>query len=158
MGGGVAGSSSSNITGGGNASVTDDWGVWGSDAGAGGGSSDAGASETTVELEGLPPPPAGVTFQSALSKGADFSVLAGGEGGREREKELMTVLKTRAKCYKEAGEMKKAVADCTKVRHRAAMHRCIALHCGCMCHLLPFMLWTCRATATVGRTHTCGLV
>ena len=126
MASGVAGSSS------GGGGATDDWGLWGSDAGAGGGSGDAGTSETTVELEGLPPPPAGVSFQSALSKGAGFSsggqfadaikwlVWAEALAGREGRRELATVLKTRAKCYKEAGEMKKAVADCTKVLRCAA--------------------------------------
>lgn len=99
----------------------DDWGL---DSDFGGGN-DTGA---TTELEGLPPPPAGVSASTAKSKGMDnykqgqyadaikwlsWSVIllekAGDDAG------TMEVLSCRASCYKEAGEYKKAVADCTKV-------------------------------------------
>lgn len=103
-------------------SEVDDWGL---DSGFGGGHDEGG---TTTELEGLPPPPAGVTAASAKSKGLDnykqgqyadaikwlsWAVVllekASDDAG------TMEVLSCRASCYKEAGEYKKAVADCSKV-------------------------------------------
>ncbi|CBI22961.3 unnamed protein product, partial [Vitis vinifera] len=100
----------------------DDWGL---DSDFGGGHDNGG---TTTELEGLPPPPAGVTAASAKSKGLDnhkqgqyadaikwlsWAVVllekAGDDAG------TMEVLTCRASCYKEVGEYKKAVADCSKV-------------------------------------------
>lgn len=103
-------------------SEVDDWGL---DSDFGGGHDNGG---TTTELEGLPPPPAGVTAASAKSKGLDnhkqgqyadaikwlsWAVVllekAGDDAG------TMEVLTCRASCYKEVGEYKKAVADCSKV-------------------------------------------
>lgn len=103
-------------------SGSDGWGVnseFGGGNGAGG----------TTELEGLPPPPVGVTALSVKNKGMDnykqgqfadaikwlsWAVIlldrAGDDDG------TMEVLICRASCYKEVGEYKKAVADCTKVR------------------------------------------
>ncbi|EFH59283.1 tetratricopeptide repeat-containing protein [Arabidopsis lyrata subsp. lyrata] len=97
---------------------TEDWGFESFDGGAG----------STTELDGLPPPPPGVSATSAKSKGIDnqrqgqyadaikwlsWAVIlmdrAGDEAGSAE------VLSTRASCYKEVGEYKKAVADCTKV-------------------------------------------
>ncbi|XP_010487542.1 PREDICTED: ATP-dependent RNA helicase glh-2-like [Camelina sativa] len=101
---------------------TEDWGFESFDGGA-----DSGGGSTT-ELDGLPPPPPGVSATSAKSKGIDnqrqgqyadaikwlsWAVIlmdkAGDEAGSAE------VLSTRASCYKEVGEYKKAVADCTKV-------------------------------------------
>ena len=103
-------------------SEVDDWGLE-SDFGGG---HDNGS--TTTELEGLPPPPAGVSAASAKSKGLDnykqgqyadaikwlsWAVVllekASDDAGS------MEVLSCRASCYKEVGEYKKAVADCSKV-------------------------------------------
>ncbi|XP_057806058.1 stress protein DDR48 [Salvia miltiorrhiza] len=101
----------------------DDWGIneefGGSDSGG------------TTELEGLPPPPAGVSASSAKNKGMEnykngqfadaikwlsWAVVllekAGDDDG------TTDVLVNRASCYKEVGEYKKAVADCTKVLER----------------------------------------
>ncbi|KAK2989312.1 hypothetical protein RJ640_014771 [Escallonia rubra] len=99
----------------------DDWGV---------GSEFGGADDTagTTELEGLPPPPSGVTPMSAKNKGMDnykqgqypdaikwlsWAVILLQKGGDNVG--TMEVLSSRASCYKEVGEYKKAVADCTKV-------------------------------------------
>ncbi|XP_010524552.1 PREDICTED: uncharacterized transmembrane protein DDB_G0289901 [Tarenaya hassleriana] len=103
-------------------SQPDDWGFEGFDNAA-----DSGGGSTT-ELDGLPPPPAGVSATSAKSKGIDnqkqgqyadaikwlsWAVIlmekAGDQAGTAE------VLSIRASCYKEVGEYKKAVADCTKV-------------------------------------------
>lgn len=83
---------------------------------------------TTTELEGLPPPPAGVTASAAKAKGLDnykqgqfadaikwlswaFALLEkAGNVASSSE-----VLICRASCYKEVGEYKKAIADCSKV-------------------------------------------
>ncbi|PKU61585.1 uncharacterized protein LOC110109008 [Dendrobium catenatum] len=83
---------------------------------------------TTTELEGLPPPPAGVTATAAKTKGLDnykqgqFAdaikwlswafVLLEKSGNAASSDE---VLICRASCYKEVGEYKKAIADCSKV-------------------------------------------
>ncbi|KAK8946443.1 hypothetical protein KSP39_PZI006834 [Platanthera zijinensis] len=83
---------------------------------------------TTTELEGLPPPPAGVTASSAKTKGLDnykqgqFAdaikwlswafVLFEKSGQAASSNE---VLVCRSSCYKEVGEYKKAIADCSKV-------------------------------------------
>ncbi|KAK6161075.1 hypothetical protein DH2020_004456 [Rehmannia glutinosa] len=99
----------------------DDWGI---NSEFGGGNETGG----TTELEGLPPPPAGVTPQSAKNKGMDnykqgqFAdaikwlswavVLLERAGDDDGTTEVLT---SRASCYKEVGEYKKAVADCTKV-------------------------------------------
>ncbi|KAF5179978.1 Tetratricopeptide repeat (TPR)-like superfamily protein [Thalictrum thalictroides] len=95
------------------------------DVGADFGGGDVG---TTTELEGLPPPPAGVTASTAKNKGLDsykqgqhadaikwlsWAVVLlekGGDSATTKE-----VLVCRASCYKEVGEYKKAIADCTKV-------------------------------------------
>ncbi|XP_050372919.1 uncharacterized protein LOC126790639 [Argentina anserina] len=99
----------------------DDWGTE-----FGGGVDDVGGS--TTELEGLPPPPAGVSASRAKSKGMDnykqgqypdaikwlsWAVVLL-EKAADRSA-LSDVLSSRASCYKEVGEYKKAVADCTKV-------------------------------------------
>ncbi|GMN63394.1 hypothetical protein TIFTF001_032468 [Ficus carica] len=99
-------------------SETDDWGV-----GMEFGGDDGGP---TTELDGLPPPPAGVNASAAKNKGMDnykqgqyadaikwlswAVVLLEKAGDNATE-----VLSSRASCYKEVGEYKKAVADCTKV-------------------------------------------
>lgn len=104
-------------------SEVDDWGM---DSGFGGGDHDVGG--TTTELEGLPPPPAGVSGSAAKSKGLDnykqgqyadaikwlswATILLEKSGDEAGNTE---VLSCRASCYKEVGEYKKAVADCTKV-------------------------------------------
>ena len=101
----------------------DDWGL---DSEFGGGGHDVGG--TTTELEGLPPPPAGISGSAAKGKGMDnykqgqfadaikwlsWAVIllekAGDSAG------TVEVLSCRASSYKEVGEYKKAVADCTKV-------------------------------------------
>lgn len=96
----------------------DDWGIDSNDNSGG----------TTTELEGLPPPPAGVSASAAKSKGMDnykqgqyadaikwlsWAVILLEKSGDDVAK--MEVLSSRASCYKEVGEYKKAVADCTKV-------------------------------------------
>ncbi|XVF38767.1 hypothetical protein REPUB_Repub20aG0130400 [Reevesia pubescens] len=105
-------------------SGVDDWGLDSEFGGAGG--TDEGGS--TTELEGLPPPPAGVTASSAKSKGIDnqkqgqyadaikwlsWAVILFEK--TDDKAGTMEVLSCRASCYKEVGEYKKAVADCSKV-------------------------------------------
>lgn len=109
--------------GGGASSGMDDWGL---DSEFGGESHDVGG--TTTELEGLPPPPAGVSGSSARGKGMDnykqgqfadaikwlsWAVILLEKAGDNAA--TVEVLSCRASCYKEVGEYKKAVADCTKV-------------------------------------------
>lgn len=104
-------------------SEMDDWGM---NSEFGGGSHDDGG--TTTELEGLPPPPAGVSGSSAKGKGMDnykqgqfadaikwlsWAVILLEKAGDDAAS--AEVLSCRASCYKEVGEYKKAVADCTKV-------------------------------------------
>ncbi|GMI70287.1 hypothetical protein like AT3G16760 [Hibiscus trionum] len=105
-------------------SRVDDWGL-DSEFGGAGGRNDVGS---TTELEGLPPPPAGVTASSAKSKGIDNQkqgqyadaikwlswavVLLEKTNDKDAS---MEVLSCRASCYKEVGEYKKVVADCSKV-------------------------------------------
>ncbi|XP_022955813.1 nuclear pore complex protein NUP62-like [Cucurbita moschata] len=101
----------------------DDWGL---DSEFGGGGHDMGGS--TTEIEGLPPPPAGVTASLAKNKGVDvykqgqyadaikwlsWAVVLFEKAGDNAA--IVEVLSTRASCYKEVGEYKKAVVDCTKV-------------------------------------------
>ncbi|KAL9237707.1 hypothetical protein vseg_012226 [Gypsophila vaccaria] len=123
-------SSTSGTTGGG-ANVGSDSGVGGElfsggdEWGFGGGHDDGGG---TTELDGLPPPPAGVSALTAKTKGLDnykqgqyadaIKWLSWAEVLLERDGHTagsMEVLSCRASCYKEVGEYKKAVADCTKV-------------------------------------------
>ncbi|PPS20567.1 hypothetical protein GOBAR_AA00030 [Gossypium barbadense] len=105
-------------------SEVDDWGLDSEFGGAGGGNNGG----STTELEGLPPPPAGVTASSAKSKGIDnqkqgqyadaIKWLSWAVVLLEKtndESGTMEVLSCRASCYKEVGEYKKAVADCSKV-------------------------------------------
>ncbi|GAB2266702.1 hypothetical protein Dimus_001697 [Dionaea muscipula] len=100
----------------------DDWGL---EVEFGGGAPDVGG---TTELEGLPPPPAGVSPSTAKNKGLDnqkqgqyadaIKWLSWAVVLLERAGDIpgtMDVLVSRALCYKEVGEYKKAVADCTKV-------------------------------------------
>uniref|UniRef100_A0A2P2JUK3 Uncharacterized protein MANES_03G199200 n=1 Tax=Rhizophora mucronata TaxID=61149 RepID=A0A2P2JUK3_RHIMU len=104
-------------------SEVDDWGL-GSDFGGSG--NDGGGA--TTELEGLPPPPAGITASAAKDKGMDhqrqgqyadaikwlsWAIILLEKTGDEGS--TMEVLSCRASCYKEVGEYKKAVADCSKV-------------------------------------------
>ncbi|CAK8563718.1 unnamed protein product [Lathyrus sativus] len=121
-------SSSTASSGGGGATASaaasseiDDWGTE-----FGGGNHDVGG--TTTELDGLPPPPAGISGSTAKSKGMDnykqgqfadaikwlswalILLEKAGDGAGTVE-----VLSCRASCYKEVGEYKKAVADCTQV-------------------------------------------
>lgn len=90
-----------------------------------GGHEDSG---TTTELEGLPPPPAGVTASSAKTKGLDnykqgqfadaIKWLSWAIVLLEKFGEIASsheVLVCRASCYKEVGDYKKAIADCSKV-------------------------------------------
>ncbi|KAK4283394.1 hypothetical protein QN277_000347 [Acacia crassicarpa] len=111
---GFGGKSSSNI---------DDWGL---DSEFGGGGHDDGV--TTTELEGLPPPPSGLSGSTAKGKGMDnykqgqfadaikwLSWAAILLEKTEDNAGMTEVLSCRASCYKEVGEYKKAVADCTKV-------------------------------------------
>uniref|UniRef100_A0A0C9QT45 TSA: Wollemia nobilis Ref_Wollemi_Transcript_10943_2266 transcribed RNA sequence n=2 Tax=Wollemia nobilis TaxID=56998 RepID=A0A0C9QT45_9CONI len=102
-------------------SEVDDWGL----------ESEFGGADTgpTTELEGLPPPPAGVTISMAKDKGLEnykqgqfadsikwFSwamvLLEKSGSSSDASVELLT---SRASCYKEVGEYKKAIADCSKV-------------------------------------------
>ncbi|XP_057488553.1 uncharacterized protein LOC130774512 [Actinidia eriantha] len=102
-------------------SGADDWGM---DSEFGGGNDTGG----TTELDGLPPPPAGVSASAATNKGMDnykqgqyadaikwlsWAVILHEKCGDAAA--TMDVLSSRASCYKEVGEYKKAVADCTKV-------------------------------------------
>ncbi|KAF3456275.1 hypothetical protein FNV43_RR00925 [Rhamnella rubrinervis] len=111
-----------NGVGGQQSSEVDDWGF---DSEFGGGN-DVGGS--TTELEGLPPPPAGVSASTAKNKGMDnykqgqyadaikwlsWAVVLLEKAGDNAT--TVEVLSSRASCYKEVGEYKKAVADCTKV-------------------------------------------
>ncbi|XP_044497919.1 stress protein DDR48-like [Mangifera indica] len=114
--------SAATVSSGGQQFSEDDWGLE-SDFGGG---NDTGGS--TTELEGLPPPPTGVTGPAAKNKGIDNQkagqyadaikwlswavILFEKSGDKDATKE---VLSTRASCYKEVGEYKKAVADCSKV-------------------------------------------
>ncbi|XP_058078091.1 uncharacterized protein LOC131226301 [Magnolia sinica] len=101
-------------------SEVDDWGL---DSEFGG--NDAGG---TIELEGLPPPPAGVTASIAKNKGLDnhkqgqyadaikwlsWAIALLEKAGDESA--AVEVLSCRASCYKEVGEYKKAVSDCSKI-------------------------------------------
>ncbi|KAI5415710.1 suppressor protein SRP40 [Lathyrus oleraceus] len=114
VGGGAAASAAAS-------SEIDDWGTE-----FGGGNHDVGG--TTTELDGLPPPPAGISGSTAKGKGMDnykqgqfadaikwlsWALIllekAGDDAG------TVEVLSCRASCYKEVGEYKKAVADCTQV-------------------------------------------
>ncbi|XP_065863717.1 uncharacterized protein [Euphorbia lathyris] len=104
-------------------SELDDWGMESDFGGAG---NDSGGA--TTELDGLPPPPAGVSASAAKNKGIDnqkqgqyadaikwlsWAVVLLEKSGDSSKS--MEVLSCRASCYKEVGEYKKAVADCTKV-------------------------------------------
>lgn len=92
------------------------------------GGGDSGA--TTTELEGLPPPPSGLTVSAAKSKGMDsykggqyadaikwlsWAIVLIEKSGKTAD--IVEVLSSRASSYKEVGEYKKAIADCTKVLH-----------------------------------------
>ncbi|XP_062108657.1 uncharacterized protein LOC133819416 [Humulus lupulus] len=83
---------------------------------------------STTELDGLPPPPAGVNSSMAKNKGMDnykqgqyadaikwlsWAIILLEKAGDNAT--AWEVLSSRASCYKEVGEYKKAVADCTKV-------------------------------------------
>lgn len=100
--------------------VVDDWGIetdFGEDHAA-----------TTTELDGLPPPPTGVSATLSKDKGLEFykqgqfadaikwlswaEVLLHQNG---EISQIIEVLTCRSSCLKEAGEYKKAVADCSKV-------------------------------------------
>lgn len=83
---------------------------------------------TTTELDGLPPPPSGLTASAAKAKGMDnyksgqyadaikwlsWAVLLIQKTGKNAG--IAEVLSSRASSYKEVGEYKKAIADCSKV-------------------------------------------
>lgn len=99
---------------------------WDTEFGGGLGEHDGGGS--TTELDGLPPPPAGVSASMAKNKGMDnykqgqyadaikwlsWAVILIEKAGDDAA--TVEVLSSRASCYKEVGEYKKAVADCTKI-------------------------------------------
>eukprot|EP00249_Psilotum_nudum_P018166 c26671_g1_i1 orf=364-2166(-) len=101
-------------------SMPDDWGL----------ETDFGRDEggTTTELEGLPPPPSGVTAGMAKDRGLEnhkqgqfadaIKWLSWAVDLLESSGDctlLIQVLSCRASCFKEVGEYKKAVADCSKV-------------------------------------------
>ncbi|CAM0873113.1 unnamed protein product [Alopecurus aequalis] len=83
---------------------------------------------TTTELDGLPAPPSGLTASAAKAKGMD-SYKSGQYADAikwlswavlliEKTKKnagIAEVLSSRASSYKEVGEYKKAIADCSKV-------------------------------------------
>uniref|UniRef100_A0A0D9VTU6 Uncharacterized protein n=1 Tax=Leersia perrieri TaxID=77586 RepID=A0A0D9VTU6_9ORYZ len=90
------------------------------------GTGDSGG--TTTELEGLPPPPSGLTASAAKAKGMDnykggqyadaikwlsWAVVLIEKTGKDTD--IVEVLSSRASSYKEVGEYKKAIADCSKV-------------------------------------------
>ena len=115
-----AGGATTNGAGGQQASEIDEWGFEPAFTGDDGGS--------TTELDGLPPPPAGVNASAAKNKGMDnykqgqyadaikwlsWAVILLEKTGDNGT--VVEVLSSRASCYKEVGEYKKAVADCTKV-------------------------------------------
>lgn len=83
---------------------------------------------TTTELDGLPPPPSGLTASAAKAKGMDnykggqyadaikwlsWAVVLIEKTGKDAD--IVEVLSSRASSYKEVGEYKKAIADCSKV-------------------------------------------
>ncbi|EFJ11053.1 hypothetical protein SELMODRAFT_447095 [Selaginella moellendorffii] len=91
---------------------------------------DADPAPATTELDGLPPPPAGVTGSLAKDKGDEFQKqgqfadaikwLTWAVVLLDKSPDKLTgVLATRAACYKEVGEYKKAVGDCSKVLEMA---------------------------------------
>jgi len=90
------------------------------------GAGDSGG--TTTELDGLPPPPSGLTVSAAKAKGMDtykggqyadaikwlsWAVVLIEKSGKDAD--IVEVLSSRASSYKEVGEYKKAIADCSKV-------------------------------------------
>ncbi|KAM3338211.1 secreted protein C isoform X1 [Capsicum galapagoense] len=115
-GGAAGGSANQHFTGG------DDWGFESEFVGA-------NDSSGTTEIEGLPPPPpSGVSGSAAKNRGMDnhkqgqyadaikwlsWAVILLEKAGDDAS--VIEVLSSRASCYKEIGEYKKAVADCTKV-------------------------------------------
>lgn len=92
------------------------------------GGGDSGGA--TTELDGLPPPPSGLTVSAAKAKGMDsykggqyadaikwlsWAVVLIEKSGKDAD--IVEVLSSRASSYKEVGEYKKAIADCSKVWH-----------------------------------------
>lgn len=90
------------------------------------GGGDSGGA--TTELDGLPPPPSGLTISAAKAKGMDsykggqyadaikwlsWAVVLIEKSGKDAD--IVEVLSSRASSYKEVGEYKKAIADCSKV-------------------------------------------
>ena len=84
----------------------------------------------TTELDGLPLPPSGLTVSAAKAKGMDsykggqyadaikwlsWAVVLIEKSGKDAD--IVEVLSSRASSYKEVGEYKKAIADCSKVIH-----------------------------------------
>ncbi|MCO5598277.1 hypothetical protein L7F22_052369 [Adiantum nelumboides] len=85
-------------------------------------------TETTTELDGLPPPPPGVSGGLSREKGLEYykqgqfadaiKWLSWAEMLLHQNGEtshMIEVLTCRSSCLKEAGEYKKAVTDCSKV-------------------------------------------
>ncbi|CAK9225771.1 unnamed protein product [Sphagnum troendelagicum] len=108
--------------------VYDGWGdVFGGGGGGGANSNTFEDEGVTTELEGLGPPPMGVTGIAAYQKGNSFYKegqfpnaikwlswaleLLQKEGGNKDT--VSDVITCRVSCYKEIGEYKKALADCT---------------------------------------------
>eukprot|EP00250_Pteridium_aquilinum_P010050 c19115_g1_i1 orf=167-1858(-) len=97
---------------------------WGIETDFGGGDN----AEATTELDGLPPPPPGVSASLSKDKGLEYykqgqfadaikwlswaEVLLHQSG---ESSQIIEVLTCRSSCLKEAGEYKKAVADCSQV-------------------------------------------
>ena len=102
---------------------------WGDAFGAAAESHSFADESVTTELEGVGAAPLGVTGSSASQKGSTFykegqfpnaikwfswavELLEKEHGSKDA---IIEVLTKRISCYKEIGEMKKAIADCTKV-------------------------------------------
>ncbi|XP_050117384.1 nucleoporin nsp1-like [Malus sylvestris] len=116
------------------ATEVDGWGIE-----FGGGHDDGGS---TTELEGLPPPPAGVSASTAKNKGMDnykqgqypdvIKWLSWAIILLEKSADsagIADVLSSRASCYKEVGEYKKVVADCTKVLDKDEANVSVLVQC-----------------------------
>lgn len=102
---------------------------WGDAFGAAAESNSFADEVVTTELEGVGAAPAGVTASAASQKGSTFykegqfpnaikwfswavELLEQEKGSKDA---IIEVLTKRISCFKEIGEMKKAIADCTKV-------------------------------------------
>lgn len=97
---------------------------------------------TTTELEGLPPPPSGVSASAAKVKGMDnykqgqyadaIKWLTWAVVLLEKSSDSVSiteVLSCRASSYKEVGEYKKAISDCSKVLEWLNFSFILTLNC-----------------------------